>query len=364
MLALDGGGIRGVLTLEILMELERVLRRATGKATLRLCDWFDYVAGTSTGAIIAASIARGMEVQEIMDFYQTAGPAMFHKQFLLKQAWSIYDSAPLKEKLQGVFGAKTDLRPENLKCLLLAVTRNINTDSPWPISSNPLAKYNDLTRPDCNLRVPLWQLVRASTAAPVYFPREVIQWDPANPTRTFAFMDGGTTPYNNPAFLLFRMATEPAYRLGWAKGERKLLLVSIGTGGTPVLDPNAAGGDPMALQNLVALVSALMAQAQVDQDISCRTVGRCTFGAPLDNELGDLVPPEPLSQDLGREFLYARYNADLTADGLKQLGLTKVDPKKVQALDSVDAIDDLRTVGRVVAGQVKLDHLGSFAEGD
>ncbi len=364
MLALDGGGIRGVMTLEILGELERLLRKATGNATLRLCDWFDYVGGTSTGAIIAASIARGMEVKEIMDFYLTAGPAMFHKQFLLKQAWSIYDSAPLKEKLQGIFGAKTDLRPENLRCLFLAVTRNINTDSPWPISSNPLAMYNELTRQDCNLRVPLWQLVRASTAAPVYFPREIIQWDPASPTKTFAFMDGGTTPYNNPSFLLYRMATEPGYRLAWPKGEKNLLLVSVGTGGTPALDPNAStSGDPLAPVSLVQLVGALMSEAQIEQDICCRTVGRCTFGAPIDRELGDLVPREPLEHDLGRAFLYARYNTELTADGLKALGLSKLDPKRVQSLDSVDAIDDLRQVGRALAAQVKLDHLGSFTVG-
>ncbi len=76
-----------------------------------------------------------------------------------------------------MFGAKTNLEPNNLKCLLLVVTKNVTTDSPWPISSNPEAKYNDMGRKDCNLKIPLWQLVRASTAAPVYFPPEILQWD-------------------------------------------------------------------------------------------------------------------------------------------------------------------------------------------
>src|SRR5919112_596473 len=99
--------------------------------------------------------------------------------------------------------------------------------------------FNDTTRTDCNLAIPLWQLVRASTAAPVYFPPEVVSWDPGDPAKSFVFVDGGTTAYNNPAFLLFRMAIEPAYRLGWQTGEQRLLVVSVGTGSAPAVGDNA-----------------------------------------------------------------------------------------------------------------------------
>ena len=51
-LALDGGGIRGLITVEVLAEIERQLRGDRGDA-FRLADEFDYIAGTSTGAIIA-----------------------------------------------------------------------------------------------------------------------------------------------------------------------------------------------------------------------------------------------------------------------------------------------------------------------
>jgi patatin-like phospholipase/acyl hydrolase len=78
LLALDGGGIRGIITLEILIEIERVLAEATGEGkNFRLCNFFDYIAGTSTGAIIAAGLTRGMSVKEILDFYIRIGPAMF-----------------------------------------------------------------------------------------------------------------------------------------------------------------------------------------------------------------------------------------------------------------------------------------------
>jgi uncharacterized protein len=366
LLALDGGGIRGILTLEVLLRIEQVLADATGKgAAFRLGDFFDYIGGTSTGAIIAAGLARGMSVQELLDFYQQAGPAMFDKAFILNRLKYLYNSQPLAEQLKKTFGETTNLLPEYLKCLLLVVTRNVSTDSPWPISSNPLGRYNATARADCNLRIPLWQLVRASTAAPVFFAPEVIPWDPNDPAKTFKFVDGGMTPYNNPAFLLSRMATQAPYRLNWKTGERNLLLISIGTGSAAHLDTDVYAQANL-VQNVANIPSALMYGAQVDQDINCRMVGRCVYGDTIDRELGDLIPRDdngairPLSEDLGRAFLYARYNADLSSPWLNQRGLGDIDPGKVSRLDSVDYIPDLRRVGKNVAEDVKLEHFGPF----
>ncbi len=289
LLALDGGGIRGVLTLEVLIKIEEMLAEATGQGKeFRLCDFFDYIGGTSTGAIIAAGLARGMSARQLLEFYRRTGPAMFDKAFLLQRLKSLYKSEPLAQELKKTFGEKTNLLPENLRCLLLVVTRNVTTDSPWPVSSNPLAKYNRPDRKDCNLKIPLWQLVRASTAAPVYFPPEVLPWDPEDERKTFVFVDGGVTPYNNPAFLLFRLATQAPYRLNWKTGERDLLLVSVGTGAAPQLDSDLLS--PNHLSNLVGLPGALMYGALVDQDINCRVFGRCVYGAPIDREMGDLIP--------------------------------------------------------------------------
>jgi patatin-like phospholipase/acyl hydrolase len=70
LLALDGGGIRGVLSLEILAEIERKIADKTG--IKRLGDYFDYIGGTSTGAIIAAGLSIGMSAAELLDFYREA----------------------------------------------------------------------------------------------------------------------------------------------------------------------------------------------------------------------------------------------------------------------------------------------------
>jgi patatin-like phospholipase/acyl hydrolase len=142
MLALDGGGIRGVLTLEILAEIENQLREITRRGPdFRLCDFFDYVGGTSTGAIIAAGIACGMSIPELLDFYVKIGPEMFEKARLLSRLRHLYESDPLVEQLKKTFDDRT-LDPKDLRCLLLVVTRNVTTDSAWPVSSAPTAKYN------------------------------------------------------------------------------------------------------------------------------------------------------------------------------------------------------------------------------
>jgi patatin-like phospholipase/acyl hydrolase len=79
-LALDGGGLRGILTLGLLQRIETVLReRHGGGAGFRLCHYFDLVAGTSTGAIIAAAVASGMTVDEVIGHYQRLGRAVFAK---------------------------------------------------------------------------------------------------------------------------------------------------------------------------------------------------------------------------------------------------------------------------------------------
>ena len=359
-LTLDGGGIRGILTLQILAEIENQLARMSASPeAFRLCDFFDYIAGTSTGAIIAAGLARGMSAQELIAFYTTIGPQMFQTDLLLYRFQHIYRSDPLAKQLKVAFGEDTRLYPEDLKCLLLVVTRNVTTDSPWPISSMPDAKYNDRTRPDCNLQIPLCRLVRASTAAPIFFPPEVVEWEPGNPDKSFVFVDGGMTPYNNPSFLCFRMATAPEYRLGWATGEDRLMVVSVGTGACVSLGPTAFAAEPNMATTAVGIPGALMSAASVDQDITCRTVGRCVHGAVIDRELGDMVPqnangPVPLETNLGRAFLYARYNADLSRGGLTKLGLSDINPAAVQKLDAVDAIGDLTRIGVAAAKEVDL----------
>jgi predicted acylesterase/phospholipase RssA len=369
MLTLDGGGIRGVLSVEVLVELEKKLRARLGKPpSFVLADYFDDIGGTSTGAIIAAALALGRSAEEVRDLYHEFGKKAFTKEGLFARWKNSYDHGPLEQKLKQEFGVQTTLRPEGLRSLLLVVTRNADTDSAWPVSSNPDAKYNEKGRDYCNLDFPLWQLVRASTAAPTYFDPEIIEMTGSKGTKRFAFVDGGTTAYNNPAFLLYKMATHPVYGLGWKSGEKDLLIVSVGTGSAPVQGVTADDPTINLLGNAITTLSTVLSQAQIDQDMSCRLVGRCVHGGMLDREVGNLIPADPgktdqrvpLSVDLGRAFLYARYDVMLTKEGLAGLKLSHIDPKEVAKMDAIEAIPALQEIGARLAQEIDLTHYGSF----
>ena len=365
LLAIDGGGIRGVLSLEVLKRMEELLRASSGRGeAFRLADYFDYISGTSTGGIIAAGLSIGLSVDEIMRFYVQAGAQMFVKANLLRRLRAKFENEPLANMLKEVFGAETSLGSDRLKTLLLLVLRNATTDSPWPLSNNPFAKYNELIRPDANVKLPLWQLVRASTAAPTYFPPEVIV---VGGGREFVFVDGGMTMYNNPAFQMFLMATvdrywpfAPAEFRGWETGKDKMLIVSVGTGTSPDVRAGLEPEDMNLLFNATTIPSALMFAALNEQDFLCRAFGDCIAGDPLDREVGDMIgaggPAMP------KLFTYVRYNAELTETGLAAIGCGAIAPNAVRKLDAVESIPALREVGTAVAeAKVKADHFARFA---
>ena len=356
-LALDGGGIRGILTVEVLAKIEHMLRHNLRRGNdFVLADYFDFFAGTSTGAIIAACLSWRMSIDRIRDFYLQNGREMFDKASLLNRYYRHkFEDQKLSARLRQEFGADTTLGSEKIDGLLMMVMRNASTDSPWPISNNPRAKYNDLARADCNLNLPLWQLVRASTAAPTYFPPEVVRVG----QKEFIFVDGGITMYNNPAFQAFLMATVEAFNLNWPVGEDNLLVVSVGTGTSPDANADLRPDEMNVLYNASSIPSALMAAALNEQDFLCRVFGKCLAGDPLDREVGNMIgtrgPVQPML------FTYLRYNAELTRHGLDGLGLPNVEPQNVQQLDSIEYIADLQAVGSAVADRkVSFDHFAGF----
>lgn len=360
LLAIDGGGIRGVLSLLILKKIENLLIAESKREDYRLADYFDYVAGTSTGGIIAAGVAMGMSVDDILAFYVNNGAQMFDKASIVNRLMlrDKFRSEPLAEQLQTVFGKETTLGAPELESLLLLVMRNATTDSPWPISNNPFAKYNDPAHPADNLKLPLWQLVRASTAAPTFFPPEVIDCG----GKPFIFVDGGVTMYNNPAFQMFLMATvdrfwikAPPQKRGWETGADKMLIVSIGTGTSAGANDSLKPDEMNLLFNASSIPSALMYAALNEQDFLCRVFGDCVEGPPLDREIDTMIPSQgPLGAKL---FRYARYNAELSSSALTALGCGDIEPSSVQQLDSVAAMPDLQRIGKAVADRkVKREH--------
>jgi hypothetical protein len=359
LLALDGGGIRGALSLQILAAIEAQLRDRYGD-DLVLADYFDYIAGTSTGAIIATGLALGKPVSYLQDAYDTLGAAVFKRRFLLQRWRSIYKNG-LTSQLNTIFGESLTLGDPEIRTLLLVVLHNTHTDSPWPLSNCTTAKYNRADRylqrtSDRNLDLSLTTVIRGSTAAPLFFPPETIDVG----KHTFVFQDGGITPYNNPALILALMATLPDYGLGWSTGPEKLLLVSVGTGASAAIHPRIAAAKINALFNARNLPSVFMNGASISQDLLCRCIGRCIAGPLIDREVNTRIGADSLG---GRPlFTYLRYDADLSTDALIKAGITNPRAQtQVRKLDSLKSLPFLRNLGDRVAQTINVDqHFAGF----
>lgn len=349
-LALDGGGIRGVFSLMILQRVEALFRAARGRPDLVLRDEFDFFAGTSTGAIIATMLAWGRSVDDILALYRTRGPEMFTKAGIFDRYWTgLYDAQVIGRMFRSLFPDEATGEPALLgtgrlwgdtpaeRKYLLAVMRNATTGSAWPICNNPAAKYNDRARPDCNLDIPLWKLLRASTAAPVYFPPEEITLG----GRTNLFVDGGITPYNNPALIAVLMATLPPYRIGWPAGVEKIHVLSVGTGSTRARLTKQAAREVNNKDVAGFIIPALLESVAVEQDLLCRVLGECLHGTPVDAEAGNLAGAGLLSA-AEKKFSYTRYNRQFGAD---EIAAIERRTRRKFSLDNTDLIETLMELG-------------------
>lgn len=353
LLSIDGGGARGVVALEVLSRLESELRLATGEPDLVLGDWFDYIGGTSTGAIIATGLALGMPVARLQALYADHAQDIFTRAGFRDRLHHRYDEEGLADLLRREYGADRTLGSPDLRCLLLLGLRNATTGSPWPLSNNPAAEFNQ--GPASNLELPLWQLVRASTAAPTYFPAERIELGGG---LSHLFSDGAITTLNNPGLQLVLMATLPAYRLTWPTGADQLLLVSVGTGSTARRADRLGLRDLTLLHEARAVPESLIHSVVTQQDLVCRVLGECRHGPPIDAELGDLVGGAGLVRE--PLFRYLRYDAEATPASLAGLGVGHLQPADLVGLDDIEHLDEMREFGRAIAGQVDLAHLDGF----
>ena len=349
LLSLDGGGIRGIFTLEVLARIEALLRARTGNPDLVLADYFDYIAGTSTGGIIATCLSWGMPVATIQDLYIHRSIEMFRPEAWYKRWRSKFAAEAMTRMLTTIFSEDGEgrvpalLGTKKLRTLLMLVMRNYSTGSPWPVSNNPAALFNDPSSPECNLNIPLWQLVRASTAAPTYFLPETIFLG----GKQHVFVDGGVTPYNNPALQLYLMATLPCYHLGWETGVDKLQLVSVGTGRVRVTSGALTATQMSLLFHARSVPVALIDSSSLQQDMMCRVLGECRVGGEIDTEIGDLKAGlTPLSS--GRNFTYLRYDLRYSPEQVQQA--QKITHSGF-ALDNTMLIPLLREIGAAYATQ-------------
>ena len=207
--------------------------------------------------------------------------------------------------------------------------------------------------------LPFGESLSASTAAPTTSSRPGART--CRKRSSSSWGRARSSPYNNPAFQLFLMATLKAYRLNWPTGEDKLLLVSVGSGADSYADKTLRPSRMNLLYHALGLPLVLMAGANVEQDLLCRAFGRCVFGEPIDSEVGDLQGDDGEGVVDPKLFTYVRYNVELSRSGLDSMKLGDIRMKDVSCcLDAFHHIDALRRIGQGAAGKVQKAHFAKF----
>ena len=183
-LCIDGGGIKGLFSAQVLAEFEEAFKTKTS-------DHFDLVCGTSTGGIIALGVAAGIPMSQVVDFYKNKGPEIFCQKykigcvgellFNLKQAIvnSKYSEKHLRKALEDVFKDKKISASQNLLCI---PAFNITASKPRIFKKD----YGHLNQDDNKTFV---EVALATAAAPTFFPVQEID--------NVQYVDGGLYA-NNP----------------------------------------------------------------------------------------------------------------------------------------------------------------------
>jgi len=368
LLSIDGGGLKGLIPSEALIEIETQLDALSGRS-LPLSDRFDLIGGTSTGAILAVGISLGLKAAELRDFYLKFGKQIFTKVFLLERFWHSYLAGPLERHLKDVFGEDTTLGSGKLRTNIVIVSKNVTLGTTWFFTNNPKGKYFANNR-----GLPLWQIVRASSAAPTYFPPRTISVpDDADQPQEYEFIDGGVSSYNNPSLQVFLEATDPKYQFGWPTGTNKLLLISLGTGFDVVTIPSGKASGYSLLDWAPYAIKELMNDANLQQNVLMHLIGQSPAGraaAPTAEESAARATGVPTGDALDfvgpalgayKALTYQRITVSLTRDRLDGLNLGDIDPAKVGEMDAVDQIANFQRIGQAVAReQVRMDLLQQF----
>jgi hypothetical protein len=358
-LALDGGGIRGILTLQMLQRIEDILRARTGDEATVLSDYFDLIGGTSTGAIIASALALGWPVSRINKLYLEFGNDIFQSSFfrmgLLRPKFS---AKAVREGLEREYG---DIRlggPE-VKTGLGIVAKRLDTGSPWIIHNNPKGLYfNQMpgSKSTPNKDYLLREIVRASSAAPTYFEPELIS---VTDDLQGAFVDGGVSPHNNPSLQLLMLAAFRNHGLNWPVGSDRLQIVSLGTGTLPLVLSQDKVMKMSPVELGVRGLSSLMDDASALNELMMQWMSDSPTARIIDSEVGDL-DGDVLGG--GNPLLsYLRYNVEFDSPWLKDnlnLDYSAAQLSSIAQMDKPENMGDLIEIGKAASVLIDDAHFG------
>ncbi|MGB2964971.1 MAG: patatin-like phospholipase family protein [Anaerolineales bacterium] len=206
-LAVDGGGIKGVIVSRAIAILEGHLQQPAYNV-------FRLLVGTSTGSIISAGIATGLFGEELHRLYCDFGPKIFRKTWR-STFWPLtryrYPLEPLQQALEEYLGDKNMGEFWNSQQLTDLVITAFDLVNNKTLFIKPFKQENGYDQ------WPVVKAVLASSSVPSYFP----------PVED-RYVDGGVGSYHNPCYIA---AYEAKFILGWDPAETTL--ISLGTGREP-----------------------------------------------------------------------------------------------------------------------------------
>lgn len=212
-LSLDGGGIRGLISTIVLMRLARE------KGLEGWLERTQLLAGTSTGALIALCLARGLALDDILALYHDKAGAIFDDSWLdnVKDAGTIlgaqYRTDGLKRELQRLFSGA---RLRDLKKRVLVTAFDLDNEDPDPARRRWKPKlFHNFPGKDSDGAMPVWKVGLYTSAAPTYFPT------------VDGYVDGGVFA-NNPS--MCALAQSQDARIGRTAPLEDVVLFSLGTG--------------------------------------------------------------------------------------------------------------------------------------
>lgn len=193
-LSLNGGGVKGLFTISVLAEIERIIELETDASDVRIGDYFDLITGTSIGGILALGLAKGKSARELKSVFYESSHLIFPRwplfdgfiKTLKKVFFATYSSAPLKNTIENMIGKEATFR--DLKRRVMIPTVNLSTGEPVFFKT---PHHPSFTR---DIDVPLVDAALATSAAPTYFSPHYIE------SLSAYYADGGLVA-NNPSFI-------------------------------------------------------------------------------------------------------------------------------------------------------------------
>ena len=241
-LAIDGGGVRGIYPAHILAKLEQT-------QGVPVAECFDLIAGTSTGSIVAGAVAAGVEMKKVVDLFEDEAARVFPKRGFRKGMFSSkYSHEPLAEVIRSCV---PHLRLSQVSTPLLITSSDISAGGVHVFKSGYLKKLGERYVRDGS--VLLADAILASCAAPTYF-------DPAQVDH-YLLADGGLWA-NNPSIIAL---VEAVSKFG--QPIEGIHVLSIGTGHSTNFYGQSKGWGLLTgwgHRKLVSYVLALQSQASTN----------------------------------------------------------------------------------------------------